>query len=738
MNVYRYSHGRISDIGDAALKADSFGRTSTGIDVVFHPLKPLAAHLALSSCVAVWELGRSVPHATLSCGKSHNNQKPLTCLSSSPQFVIAGRSDGWIFLWEWQGASLPVMARRAHSSCVLVLTSVFTTDRGECVYSISCDTIAKHNLTTGVASDEIKIFDQAPIAADFLCAAASPTLLVVSRGKDIVTAQEGFIGRHVTESAVLCVASCSKMSRFVAGCENGSILLGKTDLTSVQLHRLRISGVACTTSRIISCSVDCSVWITTWEGLVVGQLAPAQTTPVCCIAVNERYGFFVTGMVDNAVKVWRPEGTLLSSYRGCMGKLVSVTSHALGGMFACVGDDLAMRAWALPVTTGLKVREDAAVSQLDGLRAFQTYFVGSPSDSKSPRMQEQSSSQISSIPADLERYDEVESSSGSQRLLFLGTHHHASDKHSTEFSSLEPTLIDVETERIEPSVARGSSRDGSVLVQAICRSSISYSKFSEGIVLHVTTESKNLQANLEQKIAMLNIQQDQFSLDKFLRGADFSDWAACSVHGARDVTPADLQLAVSSCKNCPGLILSTIPSPLQIGIRNFLLIFACHPSSPVISQQMQLQSVGMLLMVLHEEVMMRLPRFSGNFVFRWCRATVSTPSPGTEIVFPCIPFCTTSVELVDAALRSEHDVLSGTIVVIHTSDGARRAEVLEESLLSQILFEGDTVVFSPFQRFRVGNSEVAYQNFRQAAATASVPQAVFDNLSFWTLYEVAG
>jgi WD40 repeat protein len=784
-NVYRYNNGRIIDRNTAIFQQAPSPKRTVGYDVVFHPLKPLAAHLALSTAVAVWDLAKSVPHRTLFSGRS-NCTLPLTCLSSTIQLVVAGRSDGCVLVWPWQSSptsstSLPTMKSFAHKSPVLAIAAVISEgSAADSALSMSAESVVLHNLQTGVMSDEIRILapEVSPrtrlstislglfAASAKICVVATCTLTVV------IESRSGKVTRSSLHSPVTCLTVCPRSARFSVGMEDGSIAITGTSAAGqemnfelemdfekrlvLQLHRGPVATLSCTASRIFSSSNegDFSVLLTSWCGQTMGRLA-IVTSPVVSIAVNHRYGTFATAMGDSSVKVWRSDGALLCSFRGHIGDIVRVAFHDLGGLVGSVGDDLSLRTWALPKHVhGAQSLTLASHLKLEGLTPDRcdsnaTQHMNYPgSEPLNPTSPEPSIPGRESGVGQLQQLyfsdiDAAEASGPLQPHLNSTTRSEGRDD-----AAGEPVLIEITTDT--PSSETVFDEATATLIQAICQSGQHTKKFSAGIVHYATTHTKNLRIRLQHRLETNGGLSTGFSTDSFLAGIDCGEWSSSAAPTFRLVTQKTLQSALSTT-NCPlilpALTVASIPSPLVVGIRNFLLIFACNPGSPLAPQML---AIGSLLHEVDKEVM-RLQRFRGNVAFRWSCSFVPCPEPGTEILFSGVGYCTSSPGDVATALQSEEtDCLSGTVVVIHTTQFARSLDVAigvsdvtkSSSLLPRLLFCADglvsSVIFSPFQRFAAGDSSSARDIFLRAAAQADqhLTTAMLTNVSFWMLYEL--
>jgi hypothetical protein len=231
----------------------------------------------------------------------------------------------------------------------------------------------------------------------------------------------------------------------------------------------------------------------------------------------------------------------------------------------------------------------------------------------------------------------------------------------------------------------------------------------------------------------------KFALDQFLQEVDFSEWSVCCARSSRTVSQQILKDALAQrwiCSPACALMIASIPSPLAIGIRNFLLRACATEGS-----SWNTQPTGKLLLAVDLEIQ-ALPRYSGRIAFRWCRNVVASPEPDTEILFPALCFASTSLEDAIVCLQSEEtETLSGTVVVIETGDGAHSLEPLlrgrDQPIIESLLF-GDAgsaaVVFSPFQRFALGEGRKAREIFLNELNHPN--ESLVANVSFWMLYEI--
>jgi uncharacterized membrane protein YedE/YeeE len=204
----------------------------------------------------------------------------------------------------------------------------------------------------------------------------------------------------------------------------------------------------------------------------------------------------------------------------------------------------------------------------------------------------------------------------------------------------------------------------------------------------------------------------RFSMDIFLRSCYFENVP----RHLEKITPEILVRYIGALndneRRYEALHFVSLPTPIHYQIENF--IQTCARTLEIPSDMLH---IGGLLFGVHS-VLASLPSLS-CISFRWLPFSWTPIGEGSVICFGAIPFCTRDEELVRCIARNP----SSTIVVID-AHSARQ--------VGPAIFHGSDcdVCFSPFQRFYVGNPELAFSILREKLGITSFDGCV------WMLHQM--
>jgi WD40 repeat protein len=292
----------------------------------------------------------------------------LTCLGSTapgthPQGLLAaGAFDGSVLVWEWGTLHLKCKLQSVFP-CRVISINFFTSTEDErfavagdanrvAVCSAVNASIEADRDTDGLPS---YAFSPPAVGVDRHAASNSFVMYAIRNSLWRLRANDGSLTKYTSFDQGISAFSFANTTwqNWIVGTDDGSIhvCMNESTVTLVpHCHKGSVTQLASSPNDelFISGSTDMTVLVWSWHSLSAPLAVVAKhASSISSIVIHPHLQAFATASHDGTAKVWQPDGSFVSSFRGHSGYIRGMAVDPHGNYFATASADHTIRIWPI-------------------------------------------------------------------------------------------------------------------------------------------------------------------------------------------------------------------------------------------------------------------------------------------------------------------------------------------------------------------------------------------------------